>query len=333
MNRVYRPSHSAVLLGLVVIGLFLAMAGRANAQAWVPQRGQGSITLSFQTISNTGHRLRDGTIRLRARSQNISLYFEADYAVTDRLSFTVGLPYVFGRYTDPLPPPGTIPFVPSDECRCWQSGPQDFGFTARYNVLRSAAGTFSLTPSMSVGQPSHNYEFRAESALGRNLKEVTIAVDAGKRLDAISPNLHVQGRYSYTFVERVLDDISVNRSNASVEGAYRMLKGRLAVRGIAAWQRTHGGLRFGIPLDPHNCSALECPMVVPSEINTPERLAQFDRLIQDNYSHTGGGFSYAFPRMDVFASYIAYVGGAQTHAGRALTVGISFPFEFHPHDH
>ena len=44
---------------------------------------------------------------------------------------------------------------------------------------------------------------RGEAVVGRNLREVRIAVDAGQRLDAISPKLSVQGRYSYAFVERV----------------------------------------------------------------------------------------------------------------------------------
>jgi hypothetical protein len=34
----------------------------------------------------------------------------------------------------------------------------------------------------------------------------------------------------------------------------------------------------------------------------------------------------------VFASYIAFVGGTDTHAGGALTAGISWPFELgHAH--
>jgi len=31
--------------------------------------------------------------------------------------------------------------------------------------------------------------------------------------------------------------------------------------------------------------------------------------------------------VDVFVGYIAYVGGTDTHAGRAFTMGVSLPFE------
>ena len=183
---------------------FFGIAGSAMAQAWIPPRGFGSISLSYQSISNTGHRRSNGFLVEAGQSLNMGLYLEGEYSLTDRLSLAAGLPYVFGKSTTVNPPPPPIPYFPWDQCHCWQSGWQDVGFTARYNLVHAANGAFSLTPSASVGVPSHNYEFRGESALGRHLKEVRIGVDAGQRLDVISPNLFVEGRYSYAFVERVL---------------------------------------------------------------------------------------------------------------------------------
>jgi hypothetical protein len=299
---------------------FFAIASSAMAQAWIPPRGFGSVSLSYQRISNTGHKRSNGFLVEAGQSLNMGLYLEAEYSLTDRLSLAAGLPYVFGKSTTVNPPPPPIPYFPWDQCHCWQSGWQDVGFTARYNLVHAANGAFSLTPSASVGVPSHNYEFRGESALGRHLKEVRIGVDAGQRLDVISPNLFVEGRYSYAFVERVID-IPNNRSNASVEGTYLLLKRKLAARGLASWQRTHGGLLFGSPPP--------ASLQFPGEVNTPERLLEHDRLLRDNYFHAGGGLSYSFPRMDVFVSYIAFISGTDTHAGRALTLGVSWPFEFH----
>jgi hypothetical protein len=299
---------------------FFAIASSAIAQAWIPPRGFGSVSLSYQRISNTGHKRSNGFLVEAGQSLNMGLYLEAEYSLTDRLSLAAGLPYVFGKSTTVNPPPPPIPYFPWDQCHCWQSGWQDVGFTARYNLVHAANGAFSVTPSASVGVPSHNYEFRGESALGRHLKEVRIGVDAGQRLDVISPNLFVEGRYSYAFVERVID-IPNNRSNASVEGTYLLLKRKLAARGLASWQRTHGGLLFGSPPP--------ASLQFPGEVNTPERLLEHDRILRDNYFHAGGGLSYSFPRMDVFVSYIAFISGTDTHAGRALTLGVSWPFEFH----
>jgi hypothetical protein len=50
----------------------------------------------------------------------------------------------------------------------------------------------------------------------------------------------VKGRYSYAFVEGPID-IPNNRSNAGVETTYLLFHRKLAARGFASWQRTHGG--------------------------------------------------------------------------------------------
>lgn len=290
--------------------LLLAFAVALQAQAWVPQRGQGALTFYYQRISNTGHRLSTGQFIRGGQSLNQALYLGVDYALTNRLSFTVGLPYVFGKYTDSQPPPPPIPYLEWDKCHCWRSGPQDIGLTARYNALLLRDGTFALTPSISAVIPSNKYEFRGESVQGRHLKEFITAVDVGQRLDRISPNLSVLGRYSYAFVERALD-IPNNRSNIMLEGRYMLFKGKLAARGFTFWQRTHGGLAG------------------PNDFQTDieERLFQHDRLLRDNSFHAGGGASYSFPKVDLFGSYIQYVNGRSTHGGSLLTIGISWPFE------
>jgi hypothetical protein len=296
--------------------LYLVAASHAKAQAWVPPGGEGSITFSYQRIDNTGHRRTNGFLVPHGLSLDMSLYLEAEYTFTNRFSLTAGMPYVFAKYTDPNPPVFPIPYLPVDQCHCWHSGWQDFGVTARYNLAGGAGGAFALTPSVSIGAPSHDYNFRGESALGRDLKEVRIGIDAGRRLDVISSNLSVQGGYSYAIVEKVLN-ISTNRSNARLEGDY-LVKKKLLMRGQVLWQRTHGGLRFGSP------TSADLPF--PGDVNTPELLSEHDRLLRDNYWRVGGGLGYSFPRVDLFADYIAFVGGTYTHAGRALTISFSVPF-------
>ena len=238
------------------------------------------------------------------KSRNAAISVAIDYAFTDRLSVEVGLPYVFAKYRGPGPTPGV--FLPVDSCFCWHSGLQDFSLVARYNAIGQIGGAFALTPSVSVGVPSRDYVYRGEAVVGRDLDEIALAVDAGLRLDAISPKLSLQGRYSYAFVEQVLD-ISTNRSNAAGEVAFQLTR-RLGLRGLMAWQWTHGGLR------------------VPQDIN-PSNFAQHDRLLRDNYFRAGGGVTYQLSRLDVYVSYIAFVDGTNTHDGRAVTVGVSWPFE------
>jgi hypothetical protein len=318
-HQPYPSLPKSVFASCFLVASLLSMVPPASAQAWVPPAGVGAVTTQFQWISNTGHFLSNGFLRSASGSQNASIYMETEYAFTDRLSTSFGVAYVFSRYSSKDVPPPIFPFLPSDQCRCWNHEWQDFGFTARYNVLGGGRRSYALTPSITVGVPSHDYAFRGEAVVGKNLKEVALAVDAGKRLDMISRKLSVQGRYSYTIVEKVLD-ISSNRSNFSLEPGFEVTR-KLFARALFSWQQVHGGLRIGAP---------GTALLPPGDINTPERLVQSDRLRRANYFHVGTGVSYSLPRVDLFASYIAYASGTDTHAGRAFTVGMSWPFEWHP---
>jgi hypothetical protein len=288
-----------------VLFVFLAASGVARAQAWPVPAGIGAVTLSSQAIYNTGHRLSDGSLLPEGKSRNLSLAVDADYAVTDRFSVSLGLPYVFSRFVGPGPSPANLPI---DACRCWQSAFQDVSAAVRYNLLDGVVG---LTPSLSIGVPSHDYRWEGEAVAGFGLRELRLALDGGVRLDRLSPRLALQARYQYAAVEDVLD-VPNNRSNWGVSASY-LATTRLAVRSGVSWQRTHGGLRFGGP-------------TVPGEATTPERFQQHDRLLRDNSWHLGGGVTYSLPRVDVFVSYLEFVGGTDTHAGRAVTIGTSWPF-------
>jgi hypothetical protein len=298
--------------GLAVL-MLLTHTNPGRAQSWVSPAGEGSVTFIYQTLDNTGHRVTNGHTLPVATSFDMSLYLEADYAFTNRISLIADLPYVFAKYTDSNPPPSPIPYLPVDACHCWHSGWQDFGITARYNL---ANGAFGLTPFVSLGVPSQNYNFRGESALGDHLREVRIGVDAGRRMMAISRVLAVQGSYSYAFVEKVMG-ISLNRSNARGQVSYGV-KRRLTALGQFYWQRTYGGLRLGSPPP--------ADLVFPGEVNTPDLWYQHDRLLRDNYWRAGGGLNYSFRQLDLFAAYAAFVAGTDTHAGRAVTIGFSVPF-------
>jgi hypothetical protein len=276
------------------------VATAAFAQAWVAPAGSGSVTLLFQTIDNTGHRLTDGSTLEGYESESRGILLEADYAFTDRFSVSVGIPYISARYTGDE---ASFSGLAVDECRCWNSGWQDLSATARFNVVN---GRYAVTPFVSIGVPTRDYNYYGEAVLGRNLQEVRFGVAAGTRLDAISPRLAVQARYSYAVVEKVLD-LPNDRSNFSIEPAFQLSR-KLFANAVFSWQRSHGGLRG-------------------TDFVTTGQFEQFDRLIRDNYFHVGTGLAYSLPRFDVFASYVHYVSGEDTHTGRAMTIGIAWPFQ------
>lgn len=98
-----------------------------------------------------------------------------------------------------------------------------------------------------------------------------------------------------------------------------LVTSKLSARGMVLWQHTHGGLRFGAPPP--------ADLPPPGDVNTPDLLYQHDRLLRDNNWRLGGSASYSFSQMDVFASYIQFVAGTDSHAGHAFTIGVSVPFD------
>src|SRR5262249_21848187 len=143
VNQLQRRLRSALALTLLGVVVFVATAINSVAQAWVPPRGVGSFSLTYQRISNTRHRSNNGVLLERGQSTNMGLYLEGEYAITNRLSVSAGLPYVFAKFTSNVPPAPPLPYLPVDQCHCWHAGWQDFGFTARYNLV---GGAFALTP-------------------------------------------------------------------------------------------------------------------------------------------------------------------------------------------
>ena len=75
----------------------------AHAQAWVPPARIGLVSVVYQTINNTNHRLTDGSLFDGYDSLSRGVLFNLDYAFTDRFSISVGVPYLGSKYTGPEP--------------------------------------------------------------------------------------------------------------------------------------------------------------------------------------------------------------------------------------
>src|SRR5215467_6672267 len=88
--------------GLVVLTLALLQltspAG-VSAQAWVPGKGWGSVSIGYKNLyvkdhlDMWGNRLDKGQIRTHVAS------IDVDYGVSRRLAVNVGLPFNFLKYT------------------------------------------------------------------------------------------------------------------------------------------------------------------------------------------------------------------------------------------
>jgi hypothetical protein len=295
------------------VAALVSRSSPAFAQAFTLPQGVGAVTLAYQYVDNTGHRLSDGFLRRAGESVTASAVFEAEYGITDRLSAAFGVPYVWAKYAGALPPPSGLPV---DACKCWHSGWQDFAFTARY---RLGTENLALTPHVRYVLPSHDYRFQGEAVLGRNLQELQLGASAGARLPGFLSRASVQASYSYAFVEKPVD-VDIDRSNLYFDLGYAPTS-RLYVRAGASWQDTPHGLRIG--------SVTGRPFFPPGDYaGRPDLFAQRDRIGRVKYWQVGGGLSYDVGPADVFASVSSYVWGRDAHDGEVYTLGATWYFDF-----
>jgi hypothetical protein len=310
------PAACGALLTRAAAFVFAAAVLRVTpvaAQAFTPPAGVGSVTLEWQFVSNTGHRLSDGYLIEGGQSLTMGGFLEAEWGLTDRLAASAAIAYVFAKYTDPEPPPSFFPFLPVDECHCWNSSFQDITLAARY---RFGDDPWAVSPVVRVVLPSHDYNTQGEAVVGRNLREFQVGAGGALRLAWFLPRATLQAGYTYSFVEEVYG-IPNDRSNGYFELGY-LATNRLYLRVEGRWQKTHGGLRFG--------SVTGDPFFPPGEVDTPELIAEHDRLLKDNYWRVGGGLSYSLGDFDVFVAFSEYVAGTDTHAGHAWAVGLTYYF-------
>ena len=305
---------SSLLRASALGTLALLAPSLASAQAFTPPEGLGSVTFSWQLVDNTGHRFSDGLLLARGQSRTTSVLFEVDYGITDRLAATIGIPYVFAKYTGALPPASGLPV---DSCQCWHSSFQDFGASIRY---RFGDRSWAVTPVVRYGHPSHPYDYLGEAVVGKNLREVQAGISTAVRLRGALRKASVQGSYLYSFVEKPIESVSVNRTNGAIGAGYA-LTSRLYLTGNGSWQQTHGGLRIGSPSGN--------PFPPPGELGPvgSERFQQRDRLLRVDYWQVGGGASYSLGPVDVFGSVVKYVWGRNAHDGQLFTLGVSWYFD------
>jgi hypothetical protein len=301
----------------VVMTCLLCAPAALVAQAWLPSKGDGSVSFGVQTTSVQGHFDSDGTKLPVAKSRAINLLFGLSYSFTDRFTADVSLPLVITKFTGDQ---NDLKFhfhsvVPAHlDDGSSHSTFQDFHIDLRYNVLRDSKrrglSDVAVTPFFSFIVPSHSYAYHGESAFGRYLREYVLGISVGRLLSPVLRRAYAQGQYSYAFVQKAneANDISLNHSNVDIELGY-FLPHSLSVFGFGSWLHTYGGLSIA--------EVMANPQLIPIH----------DRLLGANYWHLGTGANYSLTRsVDLSFSYVTYLSGANTHYGRVVTVGTFWNF-------
>lgn len=280
--------------------LLFASAQMGQGQAWLPMKGEGQVTITYENLhvkyhfDYTGKKFDAGPIR----TNTVVTTFE--YGLTNKLTLDSDLTHVTSKYEGFV---GPVPHGPPDT-GFYHPTFQDLRVGIRYNVLSKQ---FVVTPLVAVVIPTHHYETRGHTAVGRDLRELQLGVNVGRDLEDIMPRTYVEARYYYGISEKV-EGLNLNHSNADWELGY-FYKPRLSLRFTGAWLHSYGGIR--IPLD-----------------NTlPDYHDLHDRAAKSSYVRFGGGLSVSLTKsIDLHADFGNTLRGTNTHAARGLSLGLSFRF-------
>lgn len=290
----------------LALGIFL-LPQFVHAQAWGPAEGEGVVSVLYGNSFSDRHYLP--TVRYDiGRIDGHSVLLDLTYGVSDRTAISIALPLVVTRYRGDFPHPGTKT-EHTDNGR-WQSNWQDFRVGLRHNVLQ---GPIAVTPFVGGIVPSHEYEYFAHAAAGRHLWEIQAGIAAAKLLDAIASGLFVQGRYSFSLVERNVD-VRPNHSNADLELGY-FITPSLRVIVLGSRQVSHGGIDV-------------LPPALAVVVLTPEQRRHHDQIDRVNYLKLAVGTSIDLTeQLGIFASYGRQLAGRNGHEmKRAVSVGVSWSF-------
>ena len=282
---------------LAALALLLS-AATAHAQAWLPARGE--FTLSFVASDSfvDRHDL-SGVSDPNSDIDTRSMLADVTWGIHDRLALGVSLPLVSSRFLST----GTPPHPSALDNGSYHTTLTDFRIDLRYNAVNRR--NLVITPFASVVTPSHGYQYFAHAAPGRRVNELQLGASIGTTVDKLLPGMFVQARYGYGIQEKFVD-ISHNRSVAALEGGY-FATPDIRVFGMVSGQVTHGGV------DLFPTARLVWPTI---------QWVNHDRIARENFVNVGGGAGWSInDTFDVFGSYMKAVSARNTHV---LDHGIQF---------
>jgi hypothetical protein len=300
---------------LAVLSLTLTTATLAAAQAFVPPKGEGSVSFLFQDVAVKDHYY--GTMPVdNGRIRTDIVLFDVTYGLTDKMAVSVGIPFVATKYTGIAGHPlvddsGSSPVFyglnPLDNGSYHQTW-QDLRFNVRYNVTRK---NFWLTPFVGSVMPSHNYDYFAHAAPGSHLNEFQFGVSAAKMLDSLVPGLLVQGTLGYALTGEIAG-FNPNRTTADFEVGY-FLTPKFRVLGLATGQYVADGI----------------DMVANARVVLPAIYYEHhDQITRDDFLNLGMGAAFSVnERLDFYGSLVHTVAKRNGHAvDYGITVGATWSF-------
>jgi hypothetical protein len=287
----------------LVLALICLAPSFAWGQAWLPDEKTLSFGIVHNDIENNDHYLPNGDTIDVGHTRVFNDAFSVAYSPSDRWLMSASVPYVRARYHGTHPHAGTD----IDDGR-YRGTFTDLRVELHYQALEKP---FAFAPFVAAVVPTHNYPTLGHAAPGRRLEEQWIGFFLGRSLDDWLPRTYIQARYSFAFVEKVIG-VTHNRSNLDLEFGY-FFNSQWSIRGLASWQRTHGGI--------------DVPVPVKSRF-----YPYHDQLAAGRFFEVGGGFAWAVREYaSVYLLYKTSLSGADGHKlNNEFILGLATSFSLGP---
>ncbi len=289
-----------IFAGCAVAALQLTLPVNLQAQAWVPAKGEGSLTTTYQKVDVRDHFDADGDVEERGRIHTHNLITIFEYGLTDKLALDFEVAYVASKFEAR----GRRPHGAVDD-GFFHPTLSDAHVGLRYNVTSKH---LVFTPFFSFTIPTHDYPVQGHSAVGRRFHELVLGANVGRQLGPIWPKGYAHFRFSYALLKHFAG-FNLNHANAEWEVGWLANK-VVALQFFGAWQGSQGGLEFpqGVPL-------------------TPAQFAIHDRVARADYVQLGGGATFSVNRMfDIHAAYAKTVSAKNTHGDAGIILGFTWRF-------
>lgn len=297
--------HSLAGAAIAVLCLMPAACG---AQAWLPPRGQGSVSLSYVYTNVDRHifsqevdglPIGDGRVGRSDEGDFGRIYsstgvLSADYGLWDRIAVSGDVVFVAADYhgifpeseLDTTSPPRTL---------------QDASISLRYGAVRDP---LVVTPFASFSFPTHSYETLGHTAVGTRLATFQAGLNLARGLDPVLPNAYVHASYGYSLTEQI-HGLRPSFSVLGLEAGYFVTRS-VSLRALTAFRWGHNGVDW---LD---------------EVSFAAHEHDHDRLAKASYTRLGGGAAWSALRwLDVYVQYETVVAGSNTHDAQSIALGTS----------
>lgn len=286
-------------------------SSEAGAQAWVPDKGDGTFAISTQYTrvlkhlfsvdvsgivdANTGYLLGPGNRGYFGDIVTFTQTLSAEYVPLKRLAVTGEVTLTTSRYR------GASPEGALDD-GAFHGDLQDMQIGARYQLPIRA---FALTPSLDMRFPITDYSTGGHVGAGTGLTSFTLGLNSGRSLDPLLPMGYVFVNGSHAFVEDVAQN-SLDRDQFSV-GTGVFLSSALSLQGHFSFAQTTDGTDWWWSGASH--------------------LQHRDVAAKTVYRRLGASAGYSIThRVGIALSWESTISGANVHAAHSLTLGASWGF-------